>query len=157
MTSNITIKFSEILFDLQNKNAEEVRFIEEPQARYLAEAGTNKIEELKRCIKEAFSFASSLCLRFLSVGEVTDADDSIENVEDLTLSLQLSERRGAGKASIIADTLHSMIVNMALSKFYNTIHQTDLATKRENLAASDVQIFHKHIFTKLPPVFTTTL
>lgn len=151
--ANITISYSEVLFDLRNKNKEEVRFIQEPQARYLAEARTDKSDEVSRCIKEAFSQVASLYVRFVKNDFDADATDDLGSIEDLSLVLELSERRSYGKAQVIADTIHSLVVNHALSKFYNTIQQPDLAAKRAALAMEDTKLLNKLFFEKLPPEY----
>ena len=151
----ITIKYSEVLFDLQNKNKEEVRSIEEPQARYLAEAGSDKIDEVARCIQEAITNVTAMFLRFISAKENEGASDMLRNPDNVLLEFNVSERRGAGKDEMIADALHSLIVNLSLSKFYSTINQTELAAKRDTLAASDTAVINKLLYEKLPPVYPT--
>lgn len=151
----ITIKYSEVLFDLQNKNREEVRSIEEPQARYLAEAGSDKIDEVARCIQEAITNVTAMFLRFTSAKENEGASDMLRNPDNVLLEFNVSERRGAGKDEMIADALHSLIVNLSLSKFYSTINQTELMAKRDKLAKSDAAVLNKLLYEKLPPVYPT--
>lgn len=151
----ITIYYSEILFDLQNKNREEVRGITDPQARYLAEAGSEKIEEVARCIQESVASVSAMLLRFMPAQATGNESDMLSGMDDAILVLEPSERRWPGKAKAIADVTHSLIVNMSLSKYYGTINQNELADKRNKLASSDVAILNKLLYEKLPPVYPT--
>lgn len=151
----ITITYSEVLFDLQNKNREEVRGIEEPQARYLAEAGSDKMDEIVRCIQESLSNVKTILLRFTSVTDMSDESDMLRDPNDILLGFELSARRGAGKSQMIADAVHSLIVNLSLSKFYSTINQTELMAKRDELAKSDAAVLNKLLYEKLPPVYPT--
>lgn len=149
----VTINYSEVLFDLQNKNREEVRGIEAPQARYLAEAGSDKTDEVARCIQEAVSNVEVMLQRFLKRRELENASDLLRNPDDILFEFEVSERRGSDKGKMIADTIHSLVVNLSLSKFYNTVNQAELAAKRDALAASDTVVINKLMFEKLPPVY----
>lgn len=149
----VTINYSEVLFDLQNKNREEVRGIETPQARYLAEAGSDKTDEVARCIQEAVSNVEVMLQRFLKRREMENASDLLRNPDDILFEFEVSERRGSDKGKMIADTIHSLVVNLSLSKFYNTVNQAELAAKRDALAASDTVVMNKLMFEKLPPVY----
>lgn len=150
---SITIKYSEVLFDLQNKNREEVRGIEDPQTRYLSEAGSDKMDEVTRCIQEALANVATMFLRFIPTKENEGASNVLRNPDDVLLVFEISERRGAGKDRMIAEILHSLIVNLSLSKFYNTVNQIELAAKRDALAASDIAVINKLLYEKLPPVY----
>lgn len=150
--AKITITFNEILFDLQNKNREEVRSISDSQARYFAEAGSEKSYELTRSINEAFSQVSSMYLRFVKNATQLEATDVLNGAEDLMIEFEISERRSKGKIQPITDTLHSLIVNHALTKFYNDIQQPELAAKRAQQTAEDAKLLNKLLFEKLPPL-----
>lgn len=154
---NITIVYSEVLFDLQNKNREEVRSIQEPQARYQAEAGSNKTDEVRRCLQEAFSQVESMYVRFINSSSDNDASNVLEEGDDRSLVFEVSDRRASGKSQVIADTIHSLIVNHALQKFYNTVQQPELAAKRNSLAEADASMLNKLLYEKLPPIYPSEL
>ena len=149
----ITLSYAEILFDLQTKNREEVRSIQDPRAKYFAEAGSEKMSDIVRCIHEASLQVRSLCARFINHQRVEDASNIIEPKETDVIDFDFSERRALGKGPVLAQTLHSLIVNHALSKFYNNVQQPDLASKRAQLAADDTKLLNKLLYEKLEPVY----
>lgn len=154
----ISILYSNVLSDLRGKNREEVRSIDDPKARYFAEAGSEKSYEIARCIQEAMSQAKSLFVRFAKVETQQDTSTSNEvSEEDMAIVLNISDRRGNGKADVLTNTFHSLIVNHALSKYYNTVQLPDLAAKRAALATEDVKLLNKLLYEKLPPVYPTIL
>ena len=145
--ADITITFDEVLSDLKSINKEEVRSIGDPKARYFAEAGTEKLQDITRCIREAMSQAVSPFARFLTV--------DFGNGTTITISLTVSDRRIEGKQQAVEDTFHSLIVNHAMSKYYNDVQLPDLATKRASLAAEDVKLLSKLLYEKHAPVYPT--
>lgn len=147
----ISLMYDELLFDIKNKNRAEVAGIDDPAIRYRAEIGSDKDEEIKRCILSAFATLTNTYMRFMRAGEVVAVDNQSYVPEKLEVEIVGSERRLGGKMPMIADIMHSLLVNMTLSKFYLTCGQSDLSTMRDSLAAADVQTLQKLIYSKQPP------
>lgn len=147
----ISLMYDELLFDIKTKNRAEVAGIDDPAIRYRAEIGSDKDEEIKRCILSAFATLTNTYMRFMRTGEVVAVDNQSYVPEKLEVEIVGSERRLGGKMPMIADIMHSLLVNMTLSKFYLTCGQSDLSTMRDSLAAADVQTLQKLIYSKQPP------
>lgn len=147
----ISLMYDELLFDIKNKNRAEVVVYDDPAIRYRAEIGPDKDEEIKRCILSAFATLTNTYMRFMRAGEVVAVDNQSYVPEKLEVEIVGSERRLGGKMPMIADIMHSLLVNMTLSKFYLTCGQSDLSTMRDSLAAADVQTLQKLIYSKQPP------
>ena len=147
----ITLMYSELLYDIQSKNRTEVMGIPETAARYRAEAGKEKEDEIKRCMLDAFASLTLTCMRFLR-GEVVPMDNEPEVPSFFEIDIIGSERRLGGKMTAIADVMHSMLVNMTLSRFYLGVGQSDLAQVRDSLAAADVNSLKRLIYSKQPPI-----
>ena len=147
----ITLMYSELLYDIQSKNRTEVMGIPEAAARYRTEAGMDKEDEIKRCILEAFASLTLTCMRFLR-GDVVPTDNEPEVPSYFEIDIIGSERRLGGKIPAITDVMHSMLVNMTLSRFYQGVGQSDLAQVRDSLAAADVNSLKRLIYSKQPPI-----
>ena len=147
----ISLMYDELLFDIKTKNRAEVAVYDDPAIRYRAEIGSDKEEEIKRCILSAFATLTNTYMRFMRAGEVVAVDNQSYVPEQLEVEIVGSERRLGGKMPMIADIMHSLLVNMTLSKFYLTCGQSDLSTMRDSLAAADVQTLQKLIYSKQPP------
>lgn len=147
----ITIETNELVFDISNKSHLEVANITDAEARYRAEAGTDKREEVERALTSSRAALDQLLNKYL----VPDLDS--EGCNDpgfpqyFTYTLRLSERRGAGKAQALADTMQSYLVNLTLAKFYHTVAQEQLASTHEGLASADAKLLTTLINTKQPP------
>lgn len=150
----VTIQTSELLFDIRNKSHLEVASIENLDRRYAAEAGTEKTEEILRCIIEAEARIRLMCERFLEKVTEGEAISDLPSIvpESYTYQFVSNARRQDCRAEITANTIHSAIVNLALSTFYVSVSQMEMAKTHDALATSRVQLLEKMLFEKLPPV-----
>ena len=150
----ITIKISELFFDIKNKSHHEVSSIQDVNQRYVAEAGTENEHEIYRCIIDAEALVRLMCGRFLKKSEETHDDNTLpENVPDAYVYTFIDNaRRQDNRGQVITDGMHSAIVSMALSKFYVSVNQTELAAQHDALATRAVQLLERMLFEKLPPV-----
>ena len=154
----VTINTSELFFDIKNKSHHEVASIENVDQRYVAEAGTENTHEILRCIIEAEARVRLMCGRFLNkVTENKDVSSDLPSTipSSYTYSFVDNARRQDNRGKVIADGMHSAIVSMALSKFYVSVNQMELATSHDALATNGVQLLEKMLFEKLPPVQPT--
>lgn len=152
---NVIIKTSELFFDIRNKSHHEVSSIENVDQRYVAEAGTENEHEIFRCIIEAEARVRLMCGRFLKrTTEVKDADSDLPEEVPTAYEYEFVDnaRRQDNRGKVIADGMHSAIVSMALSKFYISVNQMDLAKAHDALATSGVQLLERMLFEKLPPI-----
>ena len=147
----ITIETKEVLFDIADKSHLEVASITDAEARYRAEAGTDKGEEVERALTSSRAALDQLLFKYLVPDQDGEGSNDPGFPQYFTYTLRLSERRGAGKAQALADTMHSYLVNLTLAKFYHSVAQEQLASMREGLATADAQLLTKLINTKQPP------
>ena len=141
-----------VILEVRQKSHLEVQNIADPEARYNARAGMDKIEEVHRCVSEGFSQLRRRCLRFLHDDYTTYAADvDIDFPESFVYDFDLSERRMIGKAEPLKDAMHSLVVHYALSKFYSTVSQADLSNKNSLLALEAGNQLDELLYTKLPP------
>lgn len=151
----VTINTSELFFDIKNKSHHEVSSITDVDQRYVAEAGTENEHEIFRCIIEAEARVRLMCGRFLKrTTETTDKDSDLPEEVPASYEYEFTDnaRRQDNRGKVIADGMHSAIVSMALSKFYVSVNQMELAKTHDGLATSGIQLLEKMLYEKLPPV-----
>lgn len=151
----VVINTSELFFDIKNKSHHEVSSIENVDERYVAEAGTENQHEIFRCIIEAEARVRLMCGRFLTrTTENTDKDSDLPETVPTSYEYEFIDnaRRQDNRGKVIADGMHSAIVSMALSKFYVSVNQMEMAKTHDALATSGIQLLEKMLYEKLPPV-----
>lgn len=147
----ITLYEQELYNDVRKKSHYEVAEIQDVEARYRAEAGTEKQEEIMRCINEGIAQARHRCLRYLDETIVDRADNTMNIDEEHTFFFPISERRAIGKAEPLSAALHSFVVHYALSKFYSTVSQIELSNKHSLQAVEVGNDIDNLLYTKQPP------
>lgn len=138
----ITIKLqsTELLFDIRNKSHQECEAIADIDARYRTEAGSEKTDEVRRCLTEAVSRLDKSLHRWLvkSYAEKTRYDDADIPSEDYELSyvydFAWTPRQGEGKDKMLADLMHDYVVSATLAKFYAIVSAQDLSNMHSTLA-----------------------
>lgn len=146
----ISLNYSELLFDIKNKNRSEVASLE-PSVRYRAEVGSDKKDEINRCLRTALSTLTTTYVRFITEAFTLPVENTVEDIDVIKINLYGSDRRFGGKVEAIADALHSILVNLTLSQFYVSVGQPELSGMRANLATADIQILKKLLYSKQPP------
>lgn len=147
----ITLYKQELLNDIREKSHLEVANIPDAEARYRAEAGTEKVEDIYRCVWEALSRLYHRCWRFLNDDFSKRADNVAWLPDEIQVELVLSERRAIGKANPLKAAMHSFVVEYSLSKFYSDVAQQELSNKHSVLALEAGDRIDNLLFTKLPP------
>lgn len=150
----IEININELKFDIRNKSHLDVSSISDAEARYRAEAGTEKMDEVERCIINAASSLATLVQDYLHPDFTATGTNGATLPQILVYELMFSERRQSGKAKPLAAAMHSYLVNMTLFIFYQSVGQVDIANKRNALAASDAAVITNLVYSKMPPLFT---
>lgn len=150
------IEFSkkELLFDIMNKSHGEVSVITDAEARYKAEAGTEKTDEIERDLITSTSILYASIGRFLCGNLTPYADNGAGLPETLVYEFTFSERRLDGKAQPLADAIHAFLVDSTLGLFYNSVSASDLAVKRSGMAQADLQLVERLVYTKKQPYMT---
>ena len=148
----IQIATSELLFNIRNKSASDLALVP-PEQRYRMEVGTEKLDEVNRCVVEAFATLQENVSRFLRLEEDLGDMESDESVlpELFILDFEYSGRRIAGRGQTLTDQCLAYLTDAALAKFYITVSAMDMAEKRAKLADAELKFITRMLFTKLPP------
>lgn len=147
----ITLYRQELIGDLRKKSHGEVSNIVDVEARYRAEAGAEKMDDILRCVEEGVGRLRRCCLRYLKPGYTEQVDDVVVSPDEYRIELVLSERRALGKAEPLKTTMHAFVVEYALSKFYSDVAQQELSNKHSLLALDEERVLTELLYTKLPP------
>ena len=148
----IKLKKSELMFDIKDKSHLETAQIEDVTARYRIENGTEKQDEIERCLTECIARLTKLVFRYLKKAYVIEADDLLNIPEQYVFDFDLTEREGTGKAQAMADLMHDYIVSYTLAKFYASVSAGDLSNSRSALAMAAGNEITELLFTKAAPV-----
>lgn len=147
----ITLYTKEIMDHLRSISHREVAAIDDPDARYRVEAGTEKTYEINRCVSEAISRLSTRCRRWLKSEYQHTAGDTITIPTQFDFNLVLSERRSSNNAEPLQSEMHTFAVEYALSKFYSIVNQGELSNKHSLLAIDAGNTIDQILYTKQPP------
>ena len=155
----ITISTEELIYNIKSKSHTEVARIADPEQKYIAEAGTDKLDEIRRCALEGKAEMESLIFRFLA--PETASDKTIENT-DVSLGNTFefefvgTPRRYTGKATAIRDQVFALLTNLAMAKFYISVNQIALSNARRSLANDALAMLERLLYTKRTPIADTT-
>lgn len=149
----ITLHTQEILDKLRSISHREVSVIEDADARYRAEAGTEKMYEIERCVTEAASRLAgrAVVARFLKADFKWEKDNRHELPSEYVFDFVLSERRAVGTATPLEDAMNTFMVEYALTKFYSIVSLADLSNKHSLLAIDAGNEIDSILYTKKPP------
>ena len=142
----------QIMQQLRSISHDEVAMIEDADARYRVEAGSEKEQEINRCIDEAYDRLLGRCRRWLKSEYKTIVDNRLNLPASFNIELQLSERRAVGNAEALAGLMNAFMVEYALSKFYNIVHHPDMSNKHGLLALDAGKNLDEALYTKNPPL-----
>jgi len=149
----ITLSVDELMRDIKKKSHREVEErIADVEARYRAEAGTEKEDEITRCMVEAASALSHRLHRYLRTYYQDEADDQLGIPEAFVFDFAFSERRAEGKAQPLTDYMHSFVVDLTLSRFYSSVSQQELSNIHSQKALETAGLLEDMIYTKKPPL-----
>lgn len=152
----ITIGRSSVLADMRVKSHAEVAAIADAKERYLAELGTEKLDEAHQCITDSFADAQSLMRRLVSGTAASTADDGFASTGDLSLALSVTPRKAMGLAVPLTDALHAYVVDAALSRFYRAVSRADLAQAHLNSLPAERAAIERLIYRRAKPSYPTT-
>lgn len=154
----VSIYTNELLFNIKNKSHQELAvLLPDPEQRYPQEAGTDKEEDLKRCIVEAYSEVVGIISRFEY--NIRPEQEVIATTPELpeyfVFYIESSERRLVSEEQALADLIFSYMTNRSLSRYYTNAGRNDLAAKDEANAAIDKDHIIKMIYRKRRPAIPT--
>lgn len=141
-----------LLERLRATSHREVAVITDAEARYRAEAGSEKLDDIYACLNDASARLSGRMSRFLIEDQTNYADNQRTIPESYTYTLDIAERRGANKAEPLAEACNTFVLEYALSKFYAIVSQGDLSNKHSLLALDAGAEIERLLFTKYPPI-----
>ena len=147
----IVLKTDELIKRIKTISHDEVAEIADIEARYRAEAGTEKMGEINNCIADAYARLLSACRRFLSSTSMEGRDNVTTIPAQYSFEFALSERRSLGKADALAEAMNTFMVEHALSKFYSMVGQSELSNKHSLAAIDAGNQIDTALYTKLPP------
>lgn len=147
----ITLYVSNIISQMRAISHREVSAIDDAEARYRAEAGTEKMDDIRHCVDDAYKRLLGRCSRFLKDSYTTATSDNIGIPESYVIELSLSERRAINKADPLEEAMHNFVVEYALSKFYSNVSQGDLSNKHSLAALDAGNNLETLLYTKQPP------
>jgi len=148
----ITLYTEEIMSQLKGISHHEVAEIPDVEARYRAEAGSEKFPLIYRGISEGVGRLVRRCNRFLKGGYKITNDNAMELPPELLFDFSLSERRAVGKAEPLAEEMSKFIVHYALSQFYSFVSQGELSNKHSLLAMDSGNEIDNLLYSKIPPI-----
>ncbi len=150
----IELSKKELLFDIMNKSHSEVSVITDAEARYKAEAGTEKADEIERDLITSMSLLYASIGRFLRSDLTTCAENGAGMPDTLVYEFTFSERRLDGKMQPLTDAIHAFLVDSTLGLFYNSVSASDIAAKRAQMAINDLQLVERLVYSKKQPYMT---
>lgn len=149
----IEITSSSLISEIKQKSHyDSENFIKDPEERYKVEAGTEKADEINSSILSADAQLRGLATRYLVTTPADSVTVGISVPVTLSYALGLSERREANKSAQLPQLFRDYLVSAALSKFYATMHVTDLASKWGNQAAALGAEIIRLLNHKNPPI-----
>lgn len=102
----------------------------------------------RRLMAEAMATVKGMCNRFVRHAELSE-----EGPESFVFELDVTPRRITGKEVSLQTLLSNLTVNLILNRYFASKNLSDIATKYDSLAASDVQSITKTLYEKLPPIY----
>lgn len=153
----IILNVQELADDIFAKSHYGTALLESVDQRYDVEAGEDKKDDVARCLTEANSIMVTMCSRFMNCSYTDVASNMLDVPDCFEYDFRASERRLANRTQAYADIMHSLLVNMTLSKFYNDVSHGDLAAKHDNLAKGDMAMLERLLYEKTPPIPPTDI
>lgn len=148
----IILSVEELLRAIKQVSHREVAEIADVEARYRAEAGTEKEQDIFRAMVEASSALRHRVRRYLRAYYQQEADNQLALPESFVYEFSMSERRSDNKTQPLTDHMNSFIVHLTLAKFYANVSQTELSNKHSQFALAEQAIIEDMIYYKQPPM-----
>lgn len=147
----ITLYTEELVNRIRSISHREVAEIADVDARYRAEAGSEKMEEIYHCVDDAAGRLKARCFRFLKSEYTKRRDNVLDVPESYVFEFVLSERRAIGKADALLEAMYTFMAEYALSKFYSIVSVGELSNKHSLLALEAGNMIDSLLYVKQPP------
>lgn len=147
----VTINRTSVLADIRVKNQTEVAGIVDDKQRYLAEAGTEKTENLQQCITNAALEISASLRQFLTGYSASTSANDNYSAGTIIFTFCLTSRKSAGFAENMANAIHEYMVDSAMTKFYTDVSQDGLAAVHLNRLPQSLAVIETLCYRKQPP------
>ena len=151
----INIKRANLIADMKVTSHSEATALADPQERYLAELGSDKLELAHQCITDAATEAGSVLRRFLTgfYGDETATDNY--DTADIVYVLSVTARKAPGLADALAKAVHAYVVDSALDKYYVSVSRPDMAQRHRDRLASHLTVIDGLLHRRTSPTYTT--
>lgn len=147
----IELYVNELVNQMRAVSHKEVEGVADVEERYRIEAGSEKMDEIHRCLSDAFAKLSHRCSRFIKRSYTQEADNVHSIPQIYHLEFSFSERRALNKGAELVNAMHNFVLEYALSKFYLIVNQGDLSNKHSLLAIDEGNVIDQMLMTKMPP------
>ena len=147
----ITLYTEDIVLDIRSISHHEVAEIPDVEARYRAEAGSDKLPLIYKGITRGVADIKASCARFLRPEYAKEGDNTRDIPETYVFDFSGAERRAIGKAAPLANAMSRYIAHRALSSFYSDVSQGELSSRHEDLATRAGEDIINLIYSKVPP------
>ena len=156
---SINISSDEVVYDIRSKTHTELAVsVQDETQRYKIEAGTEKLDEIRRCVQEAYAESAGALARFLDGNRLYDkssvayGNGAVALPDNLGFDFKWSERRYRNKIDALKVLLFSLLVNLAMSRFYISMQAENLAKVRAGQAQSDLAQIQALVYYKAEPI-----
>lgn len=152
----IEINSAEILHRVRDIAQDELAATTQDETlRYKIEPGTEKEDKVKTFIGQSFENLAWQLWRFLSTENQAEfwsvANSATTLPEKYVFDFDVSERREAGKASILAAKCSAEVVEDTLFRYYTSVGQVQMAQNHLQQATAEQKNISTIIFTKALP------
>ena len=150
----ITINTKLVSEEIRQKSHLNTRQIQDTDLKVSTRIGEDEMDEVDRCILQANGRMLTLCRKWLSPASVSANADVLTLPQKFEYEFVGTDRRLQNKAEALTQDIHSFIVSAALSRYYNSVFNDNLANMYERKALADAQDITILLNSKLPPVLS---
>lgn len=127
MQVTINITRANVIADMRIKSQQELAPVVDDRERYIAEIGTEKLEEVNQCITDASVEVSTILLPFLTGTAGSSSATDNYDTANLVYNLSVAELPSPNFAADVTKAVHAYIVDSALAKYYLSVSRGQLA------------------------------
>jgi hypothetical protein len=154
-TVTINITRANLIADMRVKSHAEVSVLPDPQERFRAELGTEKLQEANQCITDAATEIHSVLRTFLTgFSGAETATDSYDTTATISYTFSVTERKAPGLADTLTKAIHAYIVDSALEKYYSSVSRVDFAERHRAQLPSEITVINNLLYRRKNPTYT---
>lgn len=144
MAITITITKDNVVTEMRTINRLEVQNIQDPDARYRVEAGSEKTGVLNSCVDAADGELRSVLLDFL---------DPSKNTTLTFAFIDDSRRFDTNKQKALEENIYDYILHTAMARYYLGVSQGELMVAHQNMKDAARVKIEKLIYSRSVPVY----